>query len=457
MEKITKGHLRIAIAVFITGMVFQLGLQRIMQPYAINGYLFQAWASESFMQTVSIEDLRNAPLESLANIHIQPPGYDALRAILVQFWPSLEIHDALKQVDLSIYFLWAIAYSLGGMIVFLWLEGMTNVKFALASALLFFLHPGWIYYATFLDTTLPSALLILWMFYLLWKIRMGDMQITPLVVILLLLFFVRSLFQIHFIPVIAATLFLLKMPWRKLALFLAIVSMVFGLYIIKQKTQFNLMSTSSFTGINLTSSVSITDYDHPYAIDFDEEATRGLPGVLSRTEKITGTINYNNYEYLYYNKRLTNKFVQFIKKFPVRKLAMNYLENLQIYFTPSSRYTTPHMIVDHLPWRNVYERIFSSPVFPVLLVLAGLIALIKIFKQKTFAAATAMLLPAFYVFILCVLFEKGENNRYKFFLEPVYYVFVFSQLFSLYTWIRAGKIIPASSSQILIEDRVHNK
>ncbi len=435
-----KKHVRSSTAIFIIGLLFQLGLQWIMRPYAINGYLFQGWTSESFMQTVSIEDLRNAPLESLANIHIQPPGYDALRALLVQFWPSLEIHAALKQVDLSIYFVWAIAYSLGGVIVFLWLAEMTNVKFAFASALFFFLHPAWIYYATFLDTTLPSSLLILWMFYLIWKVQTGDARVLPLSLVVLLLFFVRSLFQIQFIPVIAATLFLLKMPWRKAVLFLVIISTVFGLYIIKQKRQFNLTSTSSFTGINLTSSVSITDYEHPHAIDFGEDATGVLPNVLARTEKISGTINYNNYEYLFYNKRLTNKFVQFVKKFPVRKLAENYLENLTIYFTPSSRYTTPHMIVDRLPWRNAYDRLFSTPFLPALLAVAGLIALVQIFREKSFAAGLAMLLPALYVFSLCVLFEKGENNRYKFLLEPVYYVFIFSQFFNLYTWVRAGII-----------------
>ena len=437
-NNIMKKHVRSSIAIFVVGLLFQLGLQWIMRPHAIDGYLFQKWTSEAFMQTVSIEDLRNSPFESLANIHIQPPGYDVLRAVLVQFWPSLEIHAALRNVDLSIYFLWAIAYSLGGVIIFLWLAEMTNTGFAFVSALFFFLHPGWVYYATFLDTTLPSALLVLWMFYLLWKIRMGEAPVAPLVIVLLLLFFVRSLFQLQFIPVIAATLLLLKMPWRKTVLILVIVSAVFGLYILKQKMQFNLTSSSSFTGVNLTSSVSITDYEHPHAIDFDEVATDGLPSVLARTEKISGTINYNNYGYLNYNKRLTNKFVQFVKKFPVHKLANNYLENLTIYFTPSSRYTTTHVIVDRLPWRNAYERLFSAPVFPALLAIAGLIALAQVFREKSFTTAVALLLPTFYVFILCVLFEKGENNRYKFFLEPVYYVFVFSQFFGLYTWIRAG-------------------
>ncbi|MCC7118636.1 MAG: hypothetical protein IT310_08940 [Anaerolineales bacterium] len=438
---------KIAVAIFFIGLAFQLTLQAIMRPYAYRGYLFQGWDSEYFMQTVSIEDLRNAPWESLSHIHIQPPGYDALRALLVQFWPTLEIHEALKKVDLAIYFLWAIAYSLGGVIVFLWLEQTTNKTFALVASLLFFLHPGWIYYATFLDTTLPSALLILWMFYLLWKIHQGATPTFALILVLLLLFFTRSLFQWQFIPVIAASLFLLKMPTRKTALILTIVSILFGAYLVKQKRQFDLTSTSSFTGINLTSALGVTNYDHPYAIDdFQEDPEGKLPKVLGRTYKLSETINYNNYQYLWYNKRLTNKVVKFLKTYPIRYLIENTLENLTIYFKPSSRYTTPHVIVDRLPWRNFYDRLFSTPFQPAFLLIAGGIALIEIFKKKEFAAGLALFLPAFYVFSLCVLFEKGENNRYKFFLEPVFYVFIFSQAYLLYTWV-APKVLKLTHNE----------
>lgn len=432
----------ISIILFFIGTLFQLSLQWIMSPYAIKGYLYQNWTSEDFMQTVSIEDLRNAPLESLANIHIQPPGYDALRAFLVQIWPSLEIHDALKHVDLTIYLLWTIANSVGGVIIFLWIAEMTNTKLGLGSALFFLLHPGWIYYTTFLDTTLPSALLILWMFYLLWRIQTGKTSVIPLIIVLLLLFFTRSLFQWQFIPVITLSLLFLRIPLRKTALILIIVSTIFGLYIIKQKRDFGIISTSSFTGINLTSAFNVGDYNHPYAIEDMQEDKEGiLPRVLGRTHKINGTINYNNYQYLWYNKRLTNKVVVFLKKFPVRYLINNTMENLEIYFKPSSRYTTPHIIVDRLPWRNFYDQLFSTPLQPLFLSIAGTISLIEIIKRKEFAKGIAFLLPAIYIFSLCVLFEKGENNRYKFFLEPVFYVFILSQFFTLYTWVTSSVLL----------------
>jgi hypothetical protein len=134
---------------------------------------------------------------------------------------------------------------------------------------------------------------------------------------------------------------------------------------------------------------------------------------------------------------LTNKVVKFLEKFPVRYLIANTMENLTIYFQPSSRYTTRHVIVDRLPWRDGYDRLFSAPFQPAFLLIAGIISLIEMYKRKNFAAGIAFLLPAFYIFSLCVLFEKGENNRYKFFLEPVFYVFIFSQFYILYQWIYA--------------------
>ena len=43
----------------------------------------------------------------------------------------------------------------------------------------------------------------------------------------------------------------------------------------------------------------------------------------------------------------------------------SYAENLAIYFKPSSTYSSNHVIVDRLPWTNLYNEIFSAPVLPI--------------------------------------------------------------------------------------------
>ena len=99
----------------------------------VNARLFSS--AQSLMRTVSIADLRDAPIESLLNLHIQPPGLDAVRALLVRLWPTDEIHSALRHVDLSLYVLWAIAYACCGVLAFLWLDQLTQARlFALVAA-----------------------------------------------------------------------------------------------------------------------------------------------------------------------------------------------------------------------------------------------------------------------------------------------------------------------------------
>jgi hypothetical protein len=72
--------------------------------------------------------------------------------------------------------------------------------------------------------------------------------------------------------------------------------------------------------------------------------------------------------------------------------------------------------------------IFSAPVLPCLILFAGILWVIRR-GRKNYAAGTALLLPALYIFLFSILFEQGENMRLKFLLEPVFFVFIMSQLY----------------------------
>ena len=421
---------------FVVALLLQFALQRAAQPYAIDGYRFQQWSSETMMQTVSIADLRDAPVESLLNLHIQPPGLDAVRALLVHLWPTDEIHSALRHVDLSLYVLWALAYACGGVLAFLWIDHLTRARmFALGTALLLLLHPAMIFFTTLLDTTIVTAVLVLWMYYSLWRIgrrsdgesRQGHGSMAALTTAVVLLFLFRSAFQWPAIVVIGTSLYLLRVPWRRLAWFLAVTGSVYGLYTAKQYTQFGVLGTSSFTGINLVRSAGIRKESYPYPIDLESAPPRPLPSVLTRQRKIDGTVNYNNFHYLDFNARLTRDYGQYVRTFPVRALLGSYAENLGYYFDPSSLYSE-HVIVDRLPWRGMYDRLFSGPLLIGLLGLAVGLAVTRGAGQRSTAYMLALALPALYVVFVTVVFEKGENARFKFFLEPVYFVFIASQV-----------------------------
>jgi len=429
----------VGIAIALSGFLFQISLQSVMRPYAKEGFYFQSFSSETMMQTVSIEDLRDAPLETIYNIHIQPPALDVIRAILVRIWPSPDPLTSLKHVDFLLYRLWALLYGLLGLLIFLWTFKLTGMRVAVIAAVVFLLHPACIFYATYLDSTLLSSLLILLMYYLFWKIKNNyNVSITLVAIATLALFFTRSIFQWPFIFLFAFSLFLLGTSKRKIFLFLLITGGVIGLYMGKQYYQFGILSTSSFTGRSLARSVGIENIPsyrkYLKYLDNDSNLERqesALPSVLTRKKKINGATNFNNINYLELNQQLTDEYKKYILcSTPVSQLIISYYQNLRIYFKPSSRFTE-HVIVDRIPWRSFYDRIFSFPIFNTLILLSGILWLMRVVKHQDYIVSIGFILPGLCIFFITILFDKGENMRFKFFLEPVLFIFLVSQFHAI--------------------------
>lgn len=415
----------IGIVVAVSAFVFQMALQEGMRVYAAQGIYFQGWSSESLTQTVPIEDLRDAPVETLLNIHIEPPGFDLIRAIFAAFSAPKEIHAVLRDVDVRIGVLWAVLYSLAGALVFVWTAKLTRIWAGLLTAAVFFLHPGSIFYTTLLDPTILTTLLILCMYYLLWEIRGGSgIAVPALAVVTVALFFTKSIFQLPVILLIGFCLYLLKVPRRPLVIFVLITAGVALLYTAKQFYMFRILSTSSFAGYNLCKSVGI-DNHYTVHLDLNGRDETGLADVLTRDNKLTGPINYNNINFLDWSNYLLHKYVKYMLTFPIASLADNYRQNLQLYWLPSSQYAREvNVIVERLPYRSAFDAVFSYPVFPAALVAAGILALVTTLQQKDYARFAAMLLPGLAIFVISIIGDKGENMRYKYFMEPVYIVFV---------------------------------
>lgn len=440
-------HLRLAgCLIFTIGFALIAGLEFSMRRDATDGFYCQRWSSEAMMQTVSIEDLRDAPLTSLYYIHIQPPGFDAIRALLAVLSPSTTIYATARVVDATLYLLWAILYASMGLLLFVWCSGLMGWKAGFATSLLFLLHPAAIYYATLLDTTFLSSFLILWMYYLLWRIKSGArISIALFAVIALALFFIRSIIQLPTILLFLASLGLLGIRFRKLLAFALIFGSISGLFIAKQYHVFHQLSTSSFTGQNLMWSIGRTRPDYKVYLEDPgnlRAPERGLPDVLTRLHKIDGSTNFNNINYLYLNQQLLGEYVAAIRSTPPAALTVQYIENAWIYFMPSTDYTE-HAIVDQLPWRGLYDAIFSYPVLPALLLTMGLLSLWNAVRGRTFTVSLGLLLPAMYVFLICILGEKAENMRYKFFLEPVMFVFLAAECSRIVQAVRFTLLRPA--------------
>jgi hypothetical protein len=419
--------------VFIVAVLYSIAVQCMMRPYAYGGVYFHPWSSEDMMQTVSLRDLRRNPLQTLAHIHIQPPAFDAIRAALAQFWPDLSDADALIRVDSSIYFLWALVLGLIVALAYRWLAAQCGTIPALVGSLLILMHPASIFFATYLDSTVLSAFLVLGTYYLLWKLKNGQqVHILWFSLVTLALFFTRSIFQLPAFVLFAASLHLIGVPKRQLVTYSVVVGIISGLYVAKQHQQFSLPSTSSFTGVNLANSIDVGMGSARYAAYLDDPAhpsmmTPSMPDVLIKKTKIAGQPNFNHIDYLYLNNQLLARYVKDVRSMSLANLAEEYLENATIYFKPSSTYSSHHVIVDRLPWTGPYNRLFSAPVLLYLILLGFVVWLVRTIRNHSLKKGLGILLPGLYVLIVSIVSDKGENMRFKFFLEQVMLIFLVSQ------------------------------
>ena len=302
MVNLTHDQYRIIVglAIGLFSILSLLLLEIHFKPLAKEGLYFQKWSSETMMQTVSIEDLRDEPFRTLWYLHIQPPVLDGIRALMAFFWRSDDSGLMLRHVDSSIYILWAVIYGMMGFVLFWWLSEMTSIIFSVITSLFFMAHPACILYATLLDTTFLSAFLTLCFFYFLWRIKEGMNVSVPLLVIsFLMLFFTRSIYQWPWLLLLPLSLILMRYPFRKMVLFICITGLIVGLYTTKQMYLFHLTS-NSFTGFNLCNSIGIgvnyasyAELADPLQIPDPEK-----PKAITRLKKIDGSINYNNELYL---------------------------------------------------------------------------------------------------------------------------------------------------------------
>lgn len=303
--------------------------------------------------------------------------------------------------------------------------------FAAISTMFFFAHPACVLYATLLDTTLLTAVLLLCFCYLLWRVKEGrSVPVGWLVLAFLALFFTRAMFNGLWLAFLVAALCLLRFPVRKIVLFAVLTGAIVGLYMVKQQTLFRLSGGSSFAGMNLCNSIGISEGRERYMQlpPTPQGHIQEKARVLHRVRKISGALNFNNAYYLTLNRELLQEFRQALRGSSWKRLAEAYVTNLQIFMGPSSQYA-PHGYLDRLPQRAVYDAAFSHPILPVLLGIAALVWFAQA-RAANLAGAIGLSMPVLFVVVVSVVCERGENMRFKFFVEPVLFVFLFTQVYA---------------------------
>lgn len=422
-----------SVAVFAGGLLLMGGLHARYLPFAYQGTYFQEHSSEDMMQTASLADLRERPGETLLVLHIQPPLLDALRASLAQIWPAVGKRELVARVDRGLYLVWAIVYASMGVLVFRWLRPLLSSSWTAGlAALAFFFHPAAIEYATFLEGTLLTSFGILWLSYALWRIPARGATLS-LAAAYVLLFLVRSIFQWPALVVLVVALLLRQAPRRSVLVFAVSAGAVVGSFMLKQYLVFGTTSTSSFAGSSCLQALgTVPEMGFSSSVDthlgplLSGVSEGDLPRALTRESKIGGAHNFNHLADLANERDLARRCVERLTSDPLRSTLGAWATNLAIFFQPSSRYVTPHVIVDRLPWRAAYDWAFSGVRLALLLGTAGLLW-IRRRSRPEILRGLGLALPVLFVAAACVMFERDENMRYKFFVEPVLYVFLVAQ------------------------------
>ena len=272
------------VLVFVLSIAYTLGLEQLMRPLTPDGVHFHPWSSEDMMQTVSLRELRREPLQSLLNIHIQPPAFDAIRAMLASLWPGLSDQADLLHVDLWLELLGALLLGLMVTLVFGWLAAKSGTAAGLLGALLLLLHPASIMFATFMDSTMLSAFLVLCACYLLWRI--GQAAATPVLLfdaVATGLFFTRSVFQWPALVLLGLCLLLVHAGRSQFLVYVLVTGLISTTYLAKQYRQFGIFSTSSFSGVSLADSIGVGMGTAKYAAYLQNgglttQAGPGMPG-----------------------------------------------------------------------------------------------------------------------------------------------------------------------------------
>jgi len=423
------------LAVFLVALAWIFGLEERFRNQAAEHLYFHPWTSEYMMQTVSVGDLRLEPFKSLWYNHIQPPVFDSLRAGLAAFYPKANGAALMRRVDAGLYGLWMLVYAAAAVLVFTWTRKVRGPRSALIASAVFLLLPGPIFYATFLDSTLLSATLILWFFLALWRFGRGEGRVLELVIASLVLFFTRSVFQWPFLVVLAVSLWLMGVPRRRAARVLLPVALVMTAFLAKQYILFGLTTTSSFGPDSFCKGLS--EYCHGTTqVDLPKTTDRFNAFVLRRAEKLNGEYNYNQEAFLKRSFSQMEEYKALLRRLTPGRVVELLKINLDFYLRPTSRHSS-HVIVDRLAWREPFEFLLSGWRFLLLLVFSIALFVREIRRETGPARRRALFhglglaLPALYVAAVTIVFESGENMRYRFFLEPTLFVFFWISLSAL--------------------------
>jgi len=380
--------------------------------------------SDSMTQCMPIHQLKREPLKTIWYMHKKPPLLDVIRVAIAQFYPD----DALlvKHVDEVLYVLFSILAGVSVTLICFWLWRIIGPKMAIVAAMAWAISPATILYTVVLDTVYLASIGLLWFFYELWKIRNNEGSILRISLAVVYLYYAKEFFQWYFVLIVLASLILLKVPWKKIMVFVGIACICIFPYVIKQKIMYDTMLTTSFSGWFKAGVI----WYKPTSQELEEVSRTVMFKYPKEAERYSGNDQWNNQKMWTYNQVVGKIATREIKKRPtecIYNLLVSIILNVTDYFKTPDFYCG-NEITWKLPWKNFYHFIFSGWRWLALILVAVVVYTKRGAKLRS---SLAMLLPALVVgmyYLLGNTSEYTEVVRLRFILEPVLYMFIVCSL-----------------------------
>jgi hypothetical protein len=423
-----------------------------------------------YFQYLDVPLLKHDLLISCYFLHSQPPLFNIFLGIILQLFPlssQYAFHACFLLCGFILY--WSI---------FSILTRIVSLKIALIASTCFIISPQIIIYENWLFYSYPvCTLLILVTHSLIQLIITAKMRYAFFFFSLIgCICLIRSSF--HLIYYVGCVLFIYYIFPKKRAIVMyaavPIMTIVLCVY-AKNAFLFGEFGTSSWMGMNLWKIARICisekeleqlklNENLPTFISLKspfQESTTIYPkefwaipsrfqhvAALTDDVKTSGAINFNYYGYLHINRGYMKASLCVIKKYPLRYLS-GILSAWLHYLKPSAEY--PHLnsniekIAMLVKWRRwLYDHTtislhflyrssldvnnkFSQTSLISLVVLLGILAggiwFVAVTQNKNNKHIILFcLLTIFYIAIITNLLDFGENSRFRFETNPLYFI-----------------------------------
>jgi hypothetical protein len=453
--------------------------------YYWAGIRFDSSDLACYLQFIDPKLLREHYLQSIFYYHAQPPLFNMFVGGVLNLFPA--------QQDLVFTLVWGGRGLVMALAMFrLMVEVGVSERLSMILTILFIVGPSAILYENWLFYTYPVTVLLTLAAYYLHRYGVGNRTRDLLIFFLLvaIINLTRSLFHIvWFVAIVAILLYCRRGDWRRIAL-TALVPflLVLGLY-VKNQIIVGSFSTSTWLGMNLSRKTTflVPDQDRremvargelsPLAligIFIDPSEYRDVPHdtmktgipVLDQELKSTGCVNANNREFVSISRIYLHDAIYVSVHRP-----MVFLEGTAratfTYFLPASNY---YYLRNNRPYIRRWDRLYNlivlgqfvdndslptnadTPGFVLKKILARSWVLLlgvpflfvysyrlirssgKGFRSLTGFQLTLLFILMTYAYVTLVgnLLEIIENNRFRFSIEP--YFFIMAGIFLTYRW-----------------------